>query len=647
MAKILKNSRFVAFCLFLLASYPLSPSHAAEEILSFDSTIVVGADAQISVEEVIHVRAEGRAIRRGIYRDFPIRWQSKSGFWHYVDFDLIEVLRDGKPEPHFTENIGNYIRIYVGDESVFLRTGEYTYTFKYKTARQLRYFDDFDELYWNVTGNFWKFPIRKATARIVLPESANITRKAGYTGGYGATGQNYSLFHDGRNSIGFSTTNQLEPNQGLTISVGWQKGVVAQPSTFAEWLAALWDNLGFAALMAGLFFALRYYYSTWNRIGRDPQKGTIIPLFKPPADLSPAAVSYVHYQGFDRAGNGATKPFIAALVSLATKGQMRISEKGDDLTFENTGDETTTLGVGEASLFKNLLAGRDQIKINKSNGTRIKSAKGAFNSSLLSEYQGVFFKNNLGYFVIGVAISVATFIAFLVFQSPGENQIGWFIVVFVGSAGGTLLLMQGLRRIYGWLPGGGSKILGALLSLVGGGILLALAILTISNFASGTMLMSLAIGALAAMNMVSFFLLRAPTPGGRKVMDDIEGFHMYLSVAEAERMNMDGAPDMSRQLFETYLPYAIGLGVEKPWSDAFTAYLARATPDQRSATGYTPRWYSGSNWNSSSLGRATSGLVSSMSSSMASAMPAPKSSSGSSGGGFSGGGFGGGGGGAF
>jgi uncharacterized membrane protein len=100
-------------------------------------------------------------------------------------------------------------------------------------------------------------------------------------------------------------------------------------------------------------------------------------------------------------------------------------------------------------------------------------------------------------------------------------------------------------------------------------------------------------------------------------------------------------------LFESYLPYAIGLGVEKPWSDAFTAYLAQATPSETSTHAYQPRWYRGSNWNSDALGRATTGLVSSMSSSMANAMPAPKSSSGSSGGGSSGGGGGGGGGGGW
>ena len=130
-----------------------------------------------------------------------------------------------------------------------------------------------------------------------------------------------------------------------------------------------------------------------------------------------------------------------------------------------------------------------------------------------------------------------------------------------------------------------------------------------------------------------FHLLRAPTIAGRELLDRIEGFKLYLSVAEAERMNLVGAPDVDTETFERYLPYAIGLGVEKPWSDAFSVHLAK-TGDGKSGRTYQPGWYSGSRFASASLTRATSSMVSAMSSSIASATP---SKSGSGGGGFSGG----------
>lgn len=624
-----------------------SPTFAKEEILSFESTVIVRKDGTLSVDEVIRVRAEGRQIRRGIFRDFPIRSKTKLGFWNSVGFDVTGVLKNDRAEPFFIERHGRFDRIYIGQPSVYLSPGEYTYTIRYETTRQLRHFPDFDELYWNATGNFWSFPIKKAVVRIVLPEGARINRKAAYTGRFGEKGREFQIVHEAADSIVFTTTRTLNAGDGITAAVGWQKGIVPQPSMVTNAFQSLLDNFGFVVLMTGVFGLGRYFYRTWSLIGRNPPKGTIIPLFRPPANLSPAAVSYIHYQGFESSGKGATKPFIAALISLAVKGYLNLSEAGDDLILKNTNSGSSTLGSGERSIYSRLLENRSQFEVTKKNGKKLKSAQNDFDSAILHEYEGVFFKHNFGYFLAGLIASVVVVFACIALQQPSEDVFFKIIISLLTSAAGTFVLYQGLRRIFGWIPGGGSQILGMVFTALGALILFVslLTVLSTDDLATGAM--TAAAAALGIMNVLFFFLVRAPTPGGRKVMDEIEGFHMYLSTAEAERLNMAGAPDMSRQLFERYLPFAIALGVEKPWSDAFSAHLARTAPDEKAGTSYQPRWYSGSRWDSGRLGRATSAMVSSMSASMQSAMPAPKSSSGSGGGGFSGGGGGGGGGGGW
>jgi len=135
----------------------------------------------------------------------------------------------------------------------------------------------------------------------------------------------------------------------------------------------------------------------------------------------------------------------------------------------------------------------------------------------------------------------------------------------------------------------------------------------------------------------------APTPLGQQRTTEIEGLRHYLTVAEKDRMNMAGAPDVSQPIFEKYLPYAVALGVEEPWSEAFASYLAKAAPQ---AT-YHPSWYHGDRFSTSRLASSTSNLVSSVGSSVSAAMPKSSGSSGSGGGGFSGGGGGGGGGGGW
>jgi uncharacterized membrane protein len=145
-------------------------------------------------------------------------------------------------------------------------------------------------------------------------------------------------------------------------------------------------------------------------------------------------------------------------------------------------------------------------------------------------------------------------------------------------------------------------------------------------------------------------LMRAPTVQGRKVMDEIDGFKLYLDTAEKNRLNISNEPPMTVERFERILPYAIALGVEKPWSEHFDAELARnAVADARD--GYSPGWYYGSSrgFSSGSISNVIAGASSGMAAAMVAAQPVQASSSGSSsgGGGFSGGGGGGGGGGGW
>ena len=132
---------------------------AAEVIHSFASDVQVAQDGELTVTETARVRAEGSAMRHGIYRDFPLTFRDAAGRVREVTFSVISVWRDGHHEPYHTERQHGFIRIYAGDKDVVLRPGEYTYVFEYRTGRQVRWFDNKPELNWNVTGNFWRFPI--------------------------------------------------------------------------------------------------------------------------------------------------------------------------------------------------------------------------------------------------------------------------------------------------------------------------------------------------------------------------------------------------------------------------------------------------------------------------------------------------------
>ncbi len=155
------------------------------------------------------------------------------------------------------------------------------------------------------------------------------------------------------------------------------------------------------------------------------------------------------------------------------------------------------------------------------------------------------------------------------------------------------------------------------------------------------------IAMLFTVNIVFYYLLKKPTLKGRKLLDKVEGFKKYLEVAEQEELDLKYPPRKTPKLFETYLPYALALGVENQWAEQFTDVFNTSEDGKN----YQPTWYSGNDWNTHDLSRFTNSMGSSLSSAISSSSTAPGSSSGSSGfgggGGFSGGGGGGGGGGGW
>ena len=161
--------------LFAVGLWPGEPARslAAEVIQSFDSDVRLARDGELTVTETVRVQAEGSDIRHGIYRDFPLTFKDANGAIREVDFSLIGVERDGKPERYSTRREHGIIRIYAGDKDTIVSRGEHTYVFRYKTGRQVRWFDGKPELNWNVTGNFWRFPILAASYRLQFVAAAN------------------------------------------------------------------------------------------------------------------------------------------------------------------------------------------------------------------------------------------------------------------------------------------------------------------------------------------------------------------------------------------------------------------------------------------------------------------------------------------
>ena len=627
---------FAALLLLLLAAWPA----AAEEVIrNFISDVTVNADGSIDVRETITVRAEGNEIRRGILRDFPTTYTDNNGVQMRVGFDVLSVQRDGNSESYSVESISNGKRIRIGNKDVFLDRGDHTYEISYHATRLIGFFGDYDEIYWNVTGNGWTFPIERASTIIRLPESGRVGQYAIYTGFQGEGGSDARVMVASGNRFEVETMRRLEPGEGFTVAVAFQKGVVAPPTEAEKQRDWIMDNLGYFLLGLTLVLVPLYYLWAWVKVGRDPEKGTIVPLFRPPEGMGPGGVRYVWKDGYD------DKAFAASLVGLAVKGRMAIRNSGGDYTIQRQSNGNTPLTRSEQALLN--ASPNIPLTLKQSNHSTVRHMRSALESVLEEEYDGVMYLKNFKWFFFGLLLSALGLIVSAVLM-PGQDGglilgVGGFTTIWWG-----VILGVGYAMVKGLFTASGAfakiKSLFTLIFLVpfvGAGIMVPSVAFFTGSVTGLAKWFLIGAVALVACNLVFYWLLKAPTQKGRAVLDQLEGFRLYMTTAEEERLKVLHPPEKTPELFERYLPYAMALDCENEWNNKFAAVLAAAAAAGAAGAAVGGWYYGPGGFSSRDFG---GDLGSSLSSAISSSGVAPGSSSGSGGGGSSGGGGGGGGG---
>ena len=420
------NPRALMIALFALL-WPVF-AVAAEQINEFDVDITVLKNGDIIVSETINVTSEGAQIRRGIFRDLP-RTYKKNGADLPYSYDVKKVERDGRREPYAIERVGNAFRIRIGDADIFLDNGVHEYQIEYSVKNQVRYFDGYDEVYWNATGNYWNFPILQARAVMRLPGGAGAISTAAYTGAFGDVERNYAYAYENGAHV-FTTTAPLSYQQGLTVAVGFEKGVVDPPSAAdlrAEWLRR---NASALILAAAISLLTGFYLFTYNRVGRDPVKGPVFPRYAPPDDLSPAAVHHIYHRRF--AGHQA---LIATLLNLAVKYRIKIDakdKKKTKLTKEDYVD--TAIAPEEESFLKSVFNRRESFTLGDDYDASFTSAYRQFQKDVGKDFGKPFFKWNRGFLIVGVVLTIIAVVL------AANLSVGW--TLWHGVAVGALAILS-------------------------------------------------------------------------------------------------------------------------------------------------------------------------------------------------------------
>jgi hypothetical protein len=572
--------RFFLYLLSFLTLFGLPSSLAIStkelRIEKFDAEIVVAPNGIVDVTENIQAHFVGGPWY-GLYRTIPIEYVTPQQL-NYTLFLDVKGVTDGhgnnlkfesSRERHYRK-----LKIFVPNADNSVQTISINYT----VSDALRFFEDHDEFYWNVTGDAWDVPIQSASARVVLPQGATGIRANVFTGSYGGHAHNADAEVAG-NGVEVRTTEPLRYHEGLTVAVAFDKGLVHEPSAFETLLRTIRSNL--PLLIPVGVFALMFYL-WWTR-GRDPRLRPIAAQYQPPDKLSPGEVGTLVDDSADM------RDITASIVDLAVRGFLLIEEKQQDhllglwhdknyiFHLKKPRPEWSSLKPYEQELLGGLFADGDNVSLSDLHNRFYKflpNIKNGIFDSLVAH----------GYYARRPDSVRSAYI--------GGGLVVGFLLVWGGNAMASSLGM-------------------APLSFIVAGILSGIIICGFGWF------------------------MPAHTEQGTRALESALGFEDFLAHVEADRFNrMVKTPEM----FEKFLPFAMAFGVERNWSKAFQGICTQ--PPSWYQGGYGTNFYAMSFVNDLSLmsTQASSAMASAPRSSSGSGFGG---GGGFSGGGFGGGGGGG------
>ena len=414
-----------------------APAAAEERVLDFHSDIRIGADGSLAVTERIEVQVEGREIMRGILRDFPTDYRDRTGARVRVPFEVVAVKRNGRSEPWSVQPHANGERIRIGNPGVLLPRGRHVYEIAYRTSRQLGFFKEHDELYWNVNGNGWTFAMDRISADVALPSAVRADRLKleAYTGAQGEKGRHYEA-EARADGASFRTTQRLGPNQGLSIVVMFPKGIVQEPTFFERVGWWIGDNRSVLPGAVGLAVLFLFLWWRWNLVGRDPRAGPAFPRYDAPPGMGPAGVRYVDKMGFD------DRCFASGLLGLGARGVLRIRQEHEGYRIERTGKEVGLL-PGENALSALVPKTTGTKTIGKTHDEGVQTVRGMLERELALCYDGKLFSRNRGSWIAGAVIAVVSVVLMFMLEAPLVP-----VLAFGGVMAMLLLLFARLLPAY-------------------------------------------------------------------------------------------------------------------------------------------------------------------------------------------------------
>jgi hypothetical protein len=380
--------------------------HAVERVSAFHSDIRIAASGELAVTETIELQSAVREPQRGLVRELAQEYRDRQGNYVKVPIVVDEVLRNGRPEPYAVERMANGARIRTGEPGRALERGKQVYQIVYRTAREIAFLDERDELYWEVGAGLGA-AVERVSTEVSFERAvpASSLKVEAYTGAHGAQGQDYHAFVR-ESAAAFRATRPLAAREGMAILVSFPKGVVEPPSHLERGTWYLATNRGVPvgmaifALMLGVLFACR------RRFARAPAPA---PRGVPPERVGPGGVRFIDRGGYDE------RCLSAAILGLQSRGYLRVYDHGERLKLERGGNDVEWL-PGEQSLARRLLRNRE-VEIRR-HGRTLEEAGRRLSVELREAFGARLWARHAPFTLAAAGIGAAGVLAMLALDTP-------------------------------------------------------------------------------------------------------------------------------------------------------------------------------------------------------------------------------------
>jgi hypothetical protein len=570
-----------------------STAAAEEEISNFISNIVINSNGSADINETITVHAERKKVQYGIVRWMPKFYRDKANHLTTITYFVSNVLVNDLPTPYHIIQDEKATGIFIGSPYRLLDPGTYVYSIQYHINNAVILGDTSDQFYWNVTGSGagWQLPIENVDATVHLPKGALVQRYAAYTGKF--TEQSHNFFVSsplGSSEINYTTTKTLAPGEELTIGVSWPAGYINIVTPKDNLLVDSIYSHGNSIALLCLVLLIVYCLIVWHYENLPPS--AVKPLFHPPESMSPSALRYIQKMTFDN------KALTVAIISMAVKGYLIIQEdEYNNFTLIKKSADNFSLSRAEQALANIMFAKSDTLELDVKNHIRILKAQDELKKILRDEYEKTFFVTHASFLVPGFLIGFVGIVVLALASRDFSNVFFTGVMLTLAVFYLSVQMPKASDAIRELARAGVTEnktpMLGRLLTTLFLLVVIVISIITLYGavWAVGMVLIT----CILTTEVFIYHLLKMHTPYGRKLMDEVAGFKMYLAHSKQEHPTKVSAPEKTLRLYEKYLPYAIALDVEDRWGAQFAKVLTKTTARQPA---YAPFWLQGSGgWN--------------------------------------------------